>query len=61
MTNEEVLRRAQMDRELIGTIKRRKVPYLGHIISGENYSLLQTIMEIEWYAGCKQKADVLAA
>lgn len=45
MTNDEVLRRARTDRELIKVVKRRKVAYLGHLIRGEKYSLLRIIME----------------
>lgn len=44
-TNEEVLRRARTDRHLITNIKRRKVAYLGHVMRGEKFSLLRTIME----------------
>ncbi|CAH2233818.1 jg22499 [Pararge aegeria aegeria] len=42
--NEEVLRRVNQRRELLHTIKIRKVAYLGHLLSHEKYELLQLIM-----------------
>lgn len=45
LTNEEVLRRANTDRALITTIKCRKIAYLGHILRGEKYYLLQLIIK----------------
>ncbi|KAL0838470.1 hypothetical protein ABMA28_016600 [Loxostege sticticalis] len=44
VTNDEVLRRVQQKRELLQTIKQRKVGYLGHIIRHDRYELLQLIM-----------------
>lgn len=44
VTNEEVLRRVRKSRELLQTIKRRKVSYLGHVLRHERYRLLQTIL-----------------
>ena len=43
--NEEVLRRLGKERELIKTIKKRKLEYLGHIMRGEKYRLLRLILE----------------
>ena len=45
VSNDEVLRRAGVDRELMGTIKRRKISYLGHIVRGKKYEFLQLILE----------------
>lgn len=45
VTNEEVLRRMQKDKEVILTIKRRKMLYMGHIMRGEKYRILQVIMQ----------------
>lgn len=45
VTNEEVLRRAQCDRELLHIIKQRKTAYLGHIVRGSRYDILKLIME----------------
>lgn len=45
VTNTEVLRRANSDRQLITAIKCRKIAYLGHVLRGEKYHLLQTIMK----------------
>ncbi|KAL0829312.1 hypothetical protein ABMA28_004110 [Loxostege sticticalis] len=44
VTNDEVLRRVQQKSELLQTIKKRKVEYLGHIIRHDRYELLQLIM-----------------
>ena len=44
VSNQEVLRRANTNRELLTTIKIRKVSYLGHLLRGEKYHLLQTIL-----------------
>lgn len=56
---ESPMRRFWEERELISIIKRRKLVSLGHIIVGENYSLLQTIMGGKKDGG--RKAGVLAA
>lgn len=45
ITNENVLRRINRDRELLLTIKRRKTAYLGHIMRNTKYQLLQLIIE----------------
>lgn len=45
ITNIEVLRRINKEREVELTIKERKLQYLGHIIRGEKYSLLRLIMQ----------------
>lgn len=45
VTNEEVLRRAQCERELVHTVKKRKTAYLGHIMRGSRYEILKLIME----------------
>lgn len=42
--NTEVLERIEKERELLTTIKKRKMQYLGHILRGPKYELLQTIM-----------------
>ncbi|CAH2241180.1 jg3246 [Pararge aegeria aegeria] len=44
VSNEEVLRRVNQRRELLHTIKIRKVAYLGHVLRHERYELLQLIM-----------------
>lgn len=43
-TNEEVLRRANKNRELLNVIKRRKISYLGHVMRGSRYRILQLII-----------------
>lgn len=45
ITNEEVLRRIQKDKELIINIKRRKLKYLGHIARGERFLLGKYVMK----------------
>ena len=45
ITNVEVMRRMHKEREVILTIKKRKLQYLGHITRGRKYQLLQTIMQ----------------
>lgn len=44
MTNIDVLQRLQKERELLLTIKTRKIAYLGHILRNEKYELPQLIM-----------------
>ncbi|CAG9826360.1 unnamed protein product [Diabrotica balteata] len=44
-TNEEVLRSVNKDRELIKTVKHRKMSYLGHIVRGSRYKILQLILK----------------
>ena len=45
VTNEEVLKRVNQQRQLFDTIKERKTAYLGHIMRNEKYQLLQLIIE----------------
>ena len=45
VTNEEVLRRMGVSCEIVNTIKRRKLEYLGHIMRGPKYALLQLIVQ----------------
>ena len=42
--NVDVLKRMEKERELLATNKRRKLEYLGHVLRGPKYELLQTIM-----------------
>lgn len=44
VTNVRVLQRVGRSRELLQTIKRRKVGYLGHVLRHDRYQLLQLIM-----------------
>jgi Reverse transcriptase (RNA-dependent DNA polymerase) len=45
-TNKEVLQRMKKDQEIVYTIKRRKLEYLGHVMRNQDrYSLLQSIMQ----------------
>ncbi|CAG9837313.1 unnamed protein product [Diabrotica balteata] len=45
VTNVEVLRRMRKDKEVLNTIKARKLQYLGHVVRRERYNLLQLIMQ----------------
>lgn len=45
LTNTEVLRRANSERQLIINIKCRKIAYLGHVLRGEKYHLLQLVIK----------------
>lgn len=45
ITNEVVLRKANKERELFRTIKRGKISYLGHILRGDRYCILQLILK----------------
>lgn len=45
VTNVEVMRRIRKEKEVIMTIKRRKLLYMGHVMRGEKYQLLQVIMQ----------------
>ena len=45
VTNVEVLRRMQKEKELVLTIKERKLQYLGHVMRGDKYRLLQLIIQ----------------
>ncbi|KAG8232690.1 hypothetical protein J437_LFUL011307 [Ladona fulva] len=40
-TNQEVLWLTKLDCQLLRTVKRRKLAYVGHVIRGEKYFLLQ--------------------
>ncbi|KAF6198774.1 hypothetical protein GE061_006796 [Apolygus lucorum] len=44
LRNAYILQENSLTRELLITIKKRKVAYLGHVMRGPKYSLLQTIM-----------------
>lgn len=44
VSNVKVLQRVARNRELLPTIKKRKVEYLGHVLRHERYQLLQLIM-----------------
>lgn len=43
ITNNEVLQRAGVLRQLLDLVKQRKVLYLGHIMRGSKYALLKLI------------------
>uniref|UniRef100_A0A8D9BDT9 Uncharacterized protein n=1 Tax=Cacopsylla melanoneura TaxID=428564 RepID=A0A8D9BDT9_9HEMI len=45
VTNVEVLRRMNKNMELEHTIKKRKLEYLGHILRGTKYKMLNLILE----------------
>ena len=45
VTNVKVLRRMQKEAELLNTIERRKLQYLGHILRGEKYGILHLILQ----------------
>ncbi len=45
VTNNEVLVRMKKDRELLFTLKKRKLTYLGHVLRGEKYEILRVILE----------------
>ncbi|CAH2207832.1 jg2370, partial [Pararge aegeria aegeria] len=47
VSNEEVLRRVNQRREVLHTIKIRKVVYLGHVLRQERYELVQLIMMVK--------------
>lgn len=57
VTNNEVLYRLGKERELLSTIKKRKVAYFGHILRNEKYEILQLIIEgkIEGRRGAGRK------
>ena len=61
ITNETVLRRTNVDREIL--VKRRKTSYLGHIYRGSRYEFLRLIMEskVEGRRGqCRQETMLMA-
>lgn len=45
VTNEEVLRRMGKDKELLSTVKERKLKYVGHIMRGDRYEVLRLVIE----------------
>lgn len=45
VTNDEVLRKMKKEKEVLNTIKIRKLQYLGHVMRGEKYVLLQIIIQ----------------
>ena len=45
ISNTEVLRRANSNRELFTTIKLRKISYFGHVVRGTKYVVLQLVMK----------------
>ena len=45
VTNEEVLRRVNKERELFHVVKKRKTAYLGHIMRNEKYRFLQLMIK----------------
>ena len=45
MSNDEVLLRAGVERELLGIVKQRKTSYLGHILSGDRYSIAKLTIQ----------------
>lgn len=44
-TNEEVLRTAGCERELLNIVKERKISYLGHILRGSKYHIPKLILQ----------------
>ena len=55
--NRDVLKRSNSQRELLNTVKSRKISYLGHILRGSKYRLLQLILKgkIEGHRGPGRK------
>lgn len=45
ITNEEVLNRMKKDKELLYTIKKRKLEYFGHLMRGEKYEVIKVILQ----------------
>ncbi|XP_030746803.1 uncharacterized protein LOC115875475 [Sitophilus oryzae] len=45
VTNEEVLRRMSKDRELLSTVKERKLQYVVHIMRDNRYEVLRLVIE----------------
>ncbi|XP_025996276.1 uncharacterized protein LOC113005231 [Solenopsis invicta] len=45
ITNADVWRRSGARRELLVTVKCKKIEYLGHVLRGEKYRLLQLILK----------------
>ena len=45
VTNEEVLRPMGKDKELLSTVKERKLQYVGHTMRGDRYEVLRLVIE----------------
>ena len=45
VTNDEVMRRMGKRKEILNTVKIRKLQYLGHVMRGEKYHLLQLVIQ----------------
>lgn len=45
LTNQEVLRRAGVERQLLNIVRQKKVSYLGHILRGDRYSIPKLIIQ----------------
>lgn len=45
ITNDEVLQRMQKQKEILNTIKERKMQYLGYVMRGGRYEILRLIIE----------------
>jgi len=45
ITNDEVLRRMRKQKQVLNTIKVRKLQYWGHVMRGDRYGLLQVIKQ----------------
>lgn len=45
VTNDNVIERMGKEKEVVNTIKTRKLQYLGHVMRGNKYNLLQTIIQ----------------
>lgn len=45
ITNDEVLNRVKKQNEVLHNIKSRKLQYLGHVMRGKRYGLLQVIKQ----------------
>jgi ribosomal 50S subunit-associated protein YjgA (DUF615 family) len=45
VSNIEVLARMRKEKELLVTVKKKKLQYLGHILRGRKYEILRVILE----------------
>lgn len=43
--NEEVLERLKKEREVLATVKKRKLEYFGHLMRGEKYEIIKLILQ----------------
>lgn len=43
--NEEVLERLKKEREVLATVKKRKLEYFGHVMRGEKYEIIKLILQ----------------